>query len=1110
MGEQENQLTAAIEAAINAGEWAQGAQLAEQFCRIQPKDAGAWVSRATCLRHLGRIAEALGCARTALSLDESSAEVSDLVKILQRDLSPPQMDSQSAFDSDGLAPTLRDEDPPIEGPDVSEGSLTGAPSSQVVQWDEGDLIDGRYAVQGVMRGGMGEVYFAHDRELGLDIAVKTPLPSALATSSGRARFLREAEAWIGLGLHPNICSAYYVKSIAGIPRLFIEYVDGGSLSQWFKHNRLADTVERLDVAIQITSGMHHAHTFAWRDEEGSEHRGIVHRDLKPANVLMSSRGVPRVTDFGLVGRSDESSDPVETRQVQAPTEVPMTEDSQTSSRSVLAGEVTSSGGVWETVTVGGMAMGTPPYMPPEQWDGAHRAGFPADVYAFGCVLYELFCGRRVFVINPELRRARGDVVKLEWERLHREVEPEDPRKIVADLDPELAMLMGECVSKDPADRPSGFGEVGERLLAVYVRISGRPYPRPAARPSRLLANTLNNRGVSFVTLDQRQRAGRAFAEALRVDPTHFRARYNHTLFSWRYGGATDVEVVEQLDEAFRSGAYDWRDELLAGRLEQTLGYLDRGAGRCERARKRADGESQAERVAAISMCGLLAGNPAEDRAPEIRDRIVRIAQSEPGDPQVQVALAVAADRVEGKAEEARQALAIARQLRPDLPSDIQSAGVQMIPGQSFRYRYPERTGRLVALALSRDGKRLVVAAEGGTVTTVDAIEGRQVERVTLQQRRISALSVLDGGRQALIASPGEPVFSAQLQDGKVTKKYQLHSGHLNGLVVSETAGIVLAVGSDGAATAWDLNSGERVWSKRLHKGFASSVSMTPDGNLAISGGRDGIARVFLPATGDVARELAAHSGEISTVAIEPSGRFFLTGSADKTVKLWSRIGECERILRGHADRISFVAISAGGETAASGSIDGIVRLWDLASGEPLLSVKLDAAIQMGTASSDFGVVMAGHPAGVSALALTGKPELRPGWSVASLVTVGESEERAESFSEHMDQARRLLAQEEFAGAWEEVEKARGIQGYERVEEAVDLATTIGRPFARVQLNAAWEEQSLELHQGAVTALAMADDDSRILTSGSDHRLILCDLSSDEQFRELSSEGELNA
>ena len=121
-------------------------------------------------------------------------------------------------------------------------------------------------------------------------------------------------------------------------------------------------------------------------------------------------------------------------------------------------------------------MGTPPYMPPEQWDGAHKASFGADVYAFGCILYELFCKRRLFVLDPKLRQARPELMRLEWERLHREAEPDHPNSLES------------LLSKAPHMDDDGFTE------AVMMRLPpGRPSLR--MRAIILITSTVASGGL---------------------------------------------------------------------------------------------------------------------------------------------------------------------------------------------------------------------------------------------------------------------------------------------------------------------------------------------------------------------------------------------------------------------------------------------------------------------------------------------------------------------------------------------------------------------------------------------------------------------------------------
>ena len=106
-------------------------------------------------------------------------------------------------------------------------------------WQVGDVILDRYEVQQVFTGGgMGLVYRVHHRDWAMDLAVKSPRPEFFQTQQHIENFEREAETWVNLGLHPHTVSCYYVRRLGGIPRIFTEFVDGGSLADWIRSRRL--------------------------------------------------------------------------------------------------------------------------------------------------------------------------------------------------------------------------------------------------------------------------------------------------------------------------------------------------------------------------------------------------------------------------------------------------------------------------------------------------------------------------------------------------------------------------------------------------------------------------------------------------------------------------------------------------------------------------------------------------------------------------------------------------------------------------------------------------------------------------------------------------------
>ena len=178
---------------------------------------------------------------------------------------------------------------------LSEQPLEQLEAQVAQKWQVGNVILDLYEITSLLgEGGMGKVFRVHHRGWNLDLAVKCPKASIFASQQGKDDYIREAETWINLGLHPHITCCYYVRMLGGVPRLFAECVEGGSLESWIEKGRLYEggmekALERiLDIAIQFTWGLGYAHE-----------QGLVHQDVKPHNVLMTPEGVVKVTDFGL-------------------------------------------------------------------------------------------------------------------------------------------------------------------------------------------------------------------------------------------------------------------------------------------------------------------------------------------------------------------------------------------------------------------------------------------------------------------------------------------------------------------------------------------------------------------------------------------------------------------------------------------------------------------------------------------------------------------------------------------------------------------------------------------------------------------------------------------
>ena len=208
-------------------------------------------------------------------------------------------------------------------------------------------------------GGMGEVFRAKDVKLGRDVAIKV-IPAAFASDPDRlARFQREAQVLASLN-HPNIAAIYGLEDGDGRTALVLELVDGETLADRLGRGPL-DVDDALLIAQQIADALQAAHD-----------HGVIHRDLKPANVKLTANGKVKVLDFGLAKLTEQPGATNPPTQSMSPT-------------------ITSPA----MMTNAGMVLGTAAYMSPEQAKG-RAADKRSDVWAFGCVLYEMLTGRRAF------------------------------------------------------------------------------------------------------------------------------------------------------------------------------------------------------------------------------------------------------------------------------------------------------------------------------------------------------------------------------------------------------------------------------------------------------------------------------------------------------------------------------------------------------------------------------------------------------------------------------------------------------------------------------------------------------------------------------------------
>jgi Tol biopolymer transport system component len=281
---------------------------------------------------------------------------------------------------------------------------------------------GAYHLQALLgAGGMGEVYRARDMKLGRDVAIKI-LPRAMTSDPDRlARFEREARMLAALN-HPNICAIYGLEEADGLRFLILELVDGETLGQKLaklpmlnSHAAGLPIAETLLLARQIAEALEVAHE-----------KGIIHRDLKPANVTITRDGVVKVLDFGLAKPASADAS--------GPDPIDGTRD--------------------------GMILGTAAYMSPQQARG-QVVDKRADIWAFGCVLYEMLTGRVAFA-GETVSDTIGKILERE----------PDWSALPATTPAVIQRLLRRCLAKDPKQRLRDIGDVRIEIDTVDETLPG--------------------------------------------------------------------------------------------------------------------------------------------------------------------------------------------------------------------------------------------------------------------------------------------------------------------------------------------------------------------------------------------------------------------------------------------------------------------------------------------------------------------------------------------------------------------------------------------------------------------------------------------------------------
>ncbi len=821
------------------------------------------------------------------------------------------------------------------------------------QWKVGDIILDIYEVKPLRpdkpyaEGGMGIVYRVFHHGWGIDLAVKCPKGSEFRSEEGKRNFERECEAWMRLGLHPNIVTCYYVRRIGGIPRVFAEFVDGGTLWEWIRDRRLYQgkpqevLLRILDIAIQFAWGLHHAH----------EH-GVIHQDVKPENVLMKG-DIPKVTDFGLArARWAASATPSD------------------STKASLA------------VSWGGM---TPAYCSPEQLQAAVQAeaGLPhdqrvkltrgTDIWSWALTVLTMFYGRCPC-------RLGGHTAAEVFETYCRQGPPE---RFLPKMPESLIELLHRCFRRNPEERPRDMVEISDWLRAIWREITGQPYPRYQPPAADLKADSLNNRAASLLDLGNQKEAMELWAQAWREHPWQPQVTFNQGLLQWRTGRITDGELINQLEELCKT------------RPQSAEAFYALGLAQLERLEVK-------QAIEALDTAVQLGGGPEVVRTLEQARAMVadmpRCLRSFTGQPPyvTEVYLGARGDRILSGLDARSMRLWETETGRTLTTLELPTVATAVSTSADGRWqlRYARDGNFIVQQAAmpstaevfrkiqwgpgdklpSPDRSHVFVTTEEYTIELRTAEGGELVRVFRGHAGPVRSLAVSSDGAWLLSGSSDKTLRLWEVSTGRCLRTLKGHTDPITGVYLSSDASWALSCSTGRTLRLWRLapltHPQKRflapillcqvTTSEEASRIQSQFVELALKARMALAGEQYGVAlehtraarqlpgyrltRELLELWNRIGRKCVrrglqdawclqmfeGHAGEVRSVAFSPDTCRLASGGVDGTLRVWNREGSAAeaRIVPAHSDWISKVAWSPGGNLIASAGHDRSVRLWN--------------------------------------------------------------------------------------------------------------------------------------------------------------------------------------
>ncbi len=726
-------------------------------------------------------------------------------------------------------------------------------------------------------GAMSSVYLAYHPQLNQYVAIKI-----LKDTGGQdqqislQRFLLEAKT-IATLKHPNIVPFYDFGVDKGVSYLVMRWLPGGTLDDRL-NARLQNggplpSLGEISLLLQqLARALDYAHQ-----------HGVIHRDVKASNILFDDEGWAYLADFGVVKLMH--------------TDLSLTQPE--------------------------IVLGTPDYMPPEQWRGDPLSQ-ETDQYALGILIYLLTTGRLPF--NATIVEALSHQHLQEVPQPAHQFRPEIPEK--------LSDVIGRAMAKDTRQRYLTNSAFAETFAGVIQGFEGEPtqfftfplpaYVRAAQHPSSLTPISTPSATASRLISSKPRKS--LLSSVLQIG-------IGIIVISLIAVGLL-VNFMGSRQEASQTS------EQLASATSIVIETLSANPQRT----------SIPEAVNSLQLSTVVALTPLPRfELLTVTPQVVSQSASNAGENTISPLMITSANASQVQA----------RSTIPSGSSSVRSVALTSdgrflsvanasydievwdIENNSRVLALPGNTDTVLSLAFSPDGTRLASGSTDGTVRVWDTSTGQQIYVLPAHLGEVRQVAFNHSGTLLASAGADQIVRLWDVATGAMVNQLQGHTDRVLCIAFTPDDALLVSGSADARLIAWNVATGTPFMTFVGHQGEVRSIAIHPEGNVIASASTDNTLRLWSVQTGAGIMTLAEQPREIETVVFSPDGSVLASGGRDNLVYLWdAQTGALLTQLDGHSGWVFDVQFSDDGELLASASGDGTVRLWSISAGSNITSMPI--------------------------------------------------------------------------------------------------------------------------------------------------------------------------